>query len=63
MVDQSTFVDYLIAFECDGLDEDQLIELFQYIYDNNLIGGLQGVYHRVLRSLIDQGYIKTAASK
>lgn len=50
----------LLKYECEGLDtEEELITLFQQIYDTQAYKWLQGHYGRILRDLIDEGYIVT----
>jgi len=38
--------------------EEQVIEAWQYIYDNKLYLGLQGWFGRMCRDLLEQGIIK-----
>jgi hypothetical protein len=38
--------------------EDQVIEAWQYIYDNKLYLGLQGWFGRTVSELLKQGIIK-----
>ena len=53
-------VDYIIAFEQGELDDDGVIELFQYLVDTGLAWSLQGSYGRAARSLIEGGHIYPA---
>jgi hypothetical protein len=50
--------DLLFKYECEGLDTDEeMITLFQQIYDTQAYKWLQGHYGRTLHSLIQEGYI------
>lgn len=50
-------VDYMIAWEEGLLDQEDVIDLFQELYDDGIIEGLQGCYYRQLRVLVDQGLV------
>ena len=52
-------LDLILDYESDELDNDQIIELFQQIYDNKAYLWLQGHYERTLDHLIDSGLINT----
>ena len=52
-------LDLLLDYESDELDNDQIVELFQQIYDNKAYLWLQGHYGRTLDHLIDSGLIIT----
>ena len=52
-------LDLILDYESDELDNDQIIELFQQIYDNKAYLWLQGHYYRTLDHLIDAGLIHT----
>ena len=55
--------DLLIRFEQTGLDsDDEVITLFQQIYDTKAYTWLQGFYGRFLRDLIEEGLINTCDS-
>ena len=43
--------------------EQQVIEAWQYIYDNKLHLGLQGWFGRTLKILIEEGFINTNNKK
>lgn len=49
--------DLLFRYESGELDFDELIDLFQSIYDSRAYEWLQGHYGRVLHDLVDEGYI------
>ena len=54
-----TMLDLILDYESDDLDNDQIIELFQQIYDTKAYLWLQGHYERTLDHLIDSGLINT----
>ena len=50
--------DLLMRYEIEGLDtDDEVIELFQQIYDTKAYNWLQGHYGRMLSQLMEEGYI------
>jgi hypothetical protein len=50
--------DLLFRYEIEGLDtDDEVITLFQQIYDSKAYTWLQGNYGRMLQQLIQEGYI------
>jgi hypothetical protein len=50
--------DLLFRYELEGLDtDDEVITLFQQIYDSKAYTWLQGHYGRMLQQLIQEGYI------
>jgi hypothetical protein len=50
--------DLLFRYELEGLDtDDEVITLFQQIYDSKAYTWLQGHYGRMLQQLISEGYI------
>jgi hypothetical protein len=49
-------VDFIIDYETGSLNEEQIIEGFQYMITTRTINNLQGSYQRMAQSLIDQGY-------
>ena len=51
--------DLILAYESDELDNDQIVKLFQQIYDSKAYLWLQGHYERTLDHLIDSGLINT----
>ena len=52
-------LDLIFDYESDELDNDQIVELFQQIYDTKAYLWLQGHYGRTLDHLIDSGLINT----
>ena len=52
-------LDLILDYESDDLDNDQIIELFQQIYDTKAYLWLQGHYSRTLDHLIDSDLIIT----
>ena len=55
----SLMFDLIFAYESDQLDYDQIIELFQQIYDTKAYLWLHGHYGRTLDHLIDSDLIIT----
>lgn len=55
--------DLLLRYECEGLDtDDEVITLFQQIYDTQAYKWLQGHYGRMMCQLIDEGLINTSCA-
>tara|TARA_Y100000992_G_scaffold286665_1_gene238771 strand:+ start:495 stop:659 length:165 start_codon:yes stop_codon:yes gene_type:complete len=52
-------LDLILDYESGDLDNDQIIELFQQIYDTKAYLWLQGHYERTLDHLIDSDLIYT----
>lgn len=52
----------IIEFENGSLDEQGILDLFQYLVDTGLAWSLQGSYGRAAKSLLDQGLIQPANS-
>ena len=50
-------LELMMAYENDTISDDDLITLFQEIYDTKAYQWLQGSYGRFLSHLVDQGYI------
>lgn len=48
----------IIAFEEEGLSEDDTITLFQHLVDTGDAWTLQGSYGRTAKALIDAGLVK-----
>lgn len=49
--------DLLLRYEEGDVNDEEVIELFQQIYDTRAYTWLQGCYGRMLRDLINEGYI------
>ena len=56
-------VDSIIAFEQGELDQEQVVELFQYLINTGLVWQLQGFYGRTARDLIENGLCTLPAKK
>lgn len=50
-------VTFIMDYEEGNLDDEQVLEGFQYLVDNNLIRQLQGHYQRMAINLIENGFI------
>lgn len=59
MADTFDIVGAILSFEMGDLDESEIIELGQQLYDSGLWLQLQGSYGRMVQSMIDQGLIST----
>lgn len=51
-------VGQIMRFEGEGLPEDEVVELFQYLVDSGVINSLQGSYGRQAAALIADGAIQ-----
>lgn len=49
-------VDFIISYESGELEEDAIVEGFQYLINTRTINNLQGSYQRMAKQLIDAGY-------
>ena len=62
MTDRPVMDDYLAAGIAEGfeqaIDEDQVIEAWQYLHDTRLAYKLQGWFGRRARMLLDEGVIQ-----
>ena len=54
-----TMLDLILDYESGNLDDHQILELFQQIYDTKAYLWLQGHYGRTLDHLIDSDLINT----
>ena len=54
----STLTDLIIAYEQEGLDEEQIVDLFQRLVDNGMAWTLQGHYGRTAVRLIEAGLVR-----
>jgi hypothetical protein len=48
-------VHMMMAYETEGLNEDDLVVFFQYLIDTGLAWSLQGTYGRQAQTMIDLG--------
>ena len=56
-VNRSNMLDYIIDFEEGSLEENDVIELFQFLVDTGMAWQLQGFYGRTAVALIEAGYV------
>lgn len=56
-VNRSNMLGYIIDFENGSLEEDDVIELFQFLVDTGMAWQLQGFYGRTAEVLIEAGYV------
>lgn len=57
LFDTADITTRIIAYENGGLDEDEVIELFQHLVDSGLAWSLQGSYWRMAMALIEAGEV------
>lgn len=53
----------MMDFEEGMLEENEVIELFQYLVDNGLAWQLQGFYGRTAQALIEAGLINVGSNE
>ena len=56
-VNRSNMLDYIMDFEEGSLEENDVIELFQFLVDTGMAWQLQGFYGRTAETLIEAGYV------
>ena len=56
-MNKEELTDKIIAYECGGMSEAEMLELFTELVSNGMAWTLQGHYGRTASALIDAGYI------
>ena len=56
-VNQLNLMSQLIDYEAGILEEDDMVELFENLYETGLLWQLQGHYQRTFQDLVDSGSI------
>lgn len=51
------YVSAIMDYEQGELDEDGIIDLFQFLVDTGMVWSLQGSYGRMAAALIEAGYV------
>jgi hypothetical protein len=54
---QFDFADAVIRYESGEMNDEEMINLFQYLIDNGMIAHFQGSYGRTAQILLDMGLI------
>lgn len=52
------YIGAIIEFESGGLNEDQVVELIQYLHTTGIGYALQGLYGRLCQAFLEEGRIK-----
>jgi len=60
MVGEHNYAKYIIEYECGELDEQDTLDLFQFLVDSGLAWTLQRHYGRTAKLLIEAGRIEDA---
>tara|TARA_R110000824_G_scaffold45834_1_gene132345 strand:- start:569 stop:766 length:198 start_codon:yes stop_codon:yes gene_type:complete len=55
-------VGFIMDFEQDTLDEEQIVEGFQHMIDDGSVWHLQGAYGRAAKRFIEAGYCRPATN-
>lgn len=55
---QFDLVGKIMAYEDNQMDGPETVEFFQHLIDNDMLGGLQGHYGRMAKTLIAAGHCK-----
>ena len=56
-VNRSNMLDYIMDYEEGSLEENDVIELFQFLVDTGITWQLQGFYGRTAETLIEAGWL------
>ncbi len=56
-INSHNIVDYIIQYEGGEMDNDQIVEFFQYLVDTGMAWTLQGSYGRMAHALIQAGEV------
>ncbi len=57
------YVSAIMDYEQGELDEDGIIDLFQFLVDTGMVWSLQGSYGRMAAALIEAGYVTPRVNK
>jgi hypothetical protein len=53
----------IIKYENGEMDDEQVVNFFQDLYDSGCWNFLQGSYHRTMNDLVQQGLVRVFVSK
>lgn len=56
-VNEDNLVDYIIEYESEGLEDEDMLGFFSYLIKTGQVWQLQGHYGRTAKAIIDAGYI------
>lgn len=62
MINGKNLVDWIIKYESEGLEDNQMLELFSYLGKSKQVHYLQGHYGRTFDYLVKAGYLSNTGA-